>query len=48
MIVELIGATGAGKSTLAHELLRRGLESGQVRMATDLVTDRTGTGEGSH
>jgi thymidylate kinase len=42
MIVELIGATGAGKSTLARELLRRGLESGQVRMATDLVTDRPG------
>jgi thymidylate kinase len=42
MIVELIGATGAGKSTLARELLRRGLESGRVRMATDLVTDRPG------
>ena len=42
MIVELIGATGAGKSTLARELVRRGLESGPVRMATDLVTDRPG------
>lgn len=42
MIVELIGATGAGKSTLARELLRRGIESGPVRMATDLVTDRPG------
>ncbi|MCD6021897.1 MAG: hypothetical protein K0R20_1607 [Actinomycetia bacterium] len=42
MIVELIGATGAGKSTLARELLRRGLESGPVRMATDLVIDRPG------
>ena len=42
MIVELIGATGAGKSTLARELVRRGLESGPVRMASDLVTDRPG------
>ncbi|HEX6579562.1 MAG TPA: hypothetical protein VF195_01630 [Actinomycetota bacterium] len=42
MIVEFIGATGAGKSTLARELLRRGLESGSVRMATDLVIDRPG------
>jgi hypothetical protein len=42
MIVELIGATGAGKSTLARELVRRGIGDRRVRMATDVVTDRPG------
>jgi thymidylate kinase len=41
MIVEFIGPTGAGKTTLAHELVRRG-SARPVRMATDLLTDRTG------
>lgn len=42
MIVELIGATGAGKTSLARGLLRRGIPARRVRMATDLVTDRLG------
>ena len=42
MIVEFIGATGAGKTTLANGLVRRGIPARQVRMATDLVTDRLG------
>jgi len=42
MIVEFIGATGAGKTTLARGLVRRGIPARRVRMATDLVTDRLG------
>jgi len=42
MIVEFIGATGAGKSTLARGLVKRGVPARGVRMATDLVTDRLG------
>ncbi len=42
MIVELIGATGAGKTSLARGLVRRGIPARRVRMATDLVTDRLG------
>lgn len=42
MIVELIGATGAGKTSLARGLVRRGVAARRVRMATDLVTDRVG------
>ena len=42
MIVELIGATGAGKTTLAKGIVRRGIPARRVRMATDLVTDRLG------
>ena len=42
MIVEFIGATGAGKTTLARGLVKRGVPARQVRMATDLVTDRPG------
>ena len=42
MIVEFIGATGAGKTTLARGLVKRGVPARQVRMATDLVTDRLG------
>jgi thymidylate kinase len=42
MIVEFIGATGAGKTTLARGLVRRGISARRVRMATDLVTDRLG------
>ena len=42
MIIEFIGATGAGKTTLARGLVRRGIPARRVRMATDLVTDRLG------
>ena len=42
MIVEFIGATGAGKTTLARGLVHRGIPARRVRMATDLVTDRLG------
>lgn len=42
MIVEFIGATGAGKTSLARGLQRRGVPARRVRMATDLVTDRLG------
>jgi thymidylate kinase len=42
MIVEFIGATGAGKTSLARGLVRRGVPARRVRMATDLVTDRLG------
>jgi thymidylate kinase len=42
MIVEFIGATGAGKTTLARGLVNRGIPARRVRMATDLVTDRLG------
>jgi thymidylate kinase len=43
MIVEFIGATGAGKTTLARTLVRRGASAHQpVRMTTDLLTDRPG------
>jgi thymidylate kinase len=42
MIIEFIGATGTGKTTLARGLVRRGIPSRHVRMATDLVTDRLG------
>ncbi|MBA3736997.1 MAG: hypothetical protein H0W97_00345 [Actinobacteria bacterium] len=42
MIVEFIGATGAGKSSLARGLVKRGVPARRVRMATDLVTDRLG------
>jgi thymidylate kinase len=42
MIVEFIGATGAGKTTLARKLVDRGVTAHPVRMATDLVTDRPG------
>lgn len=42
MIVEFIGATGAGKTTLARALVRRGASAQPVRMATDLLTDRPG------
>lgn len=43
MIVEFIGPTGAGKTTLARALVRRGGASAvPVRMATDLLTDRPG------
>jgi thymidylate kinase len=42
MIVEFIGATGAGKTTLARGLVDRGVTAHPVRMATDLVTDRPG------
>ncbi len=42
MIVEFIGATGAGKTTLARALVRRGASVQPVRMATDLLTDRPG------
>ena len=42
MIVEFIGATGAGKTTLARGLVNRGIPAHRVRMATDLVTDRLG------
>ena len=42
MIVELIGATGAGKTTLARGLVNRGIPARRVQMATDLVTDRLG------
>jgi thymidylate kinase len=42
MIVEFIGATGAGKTTLARALVERGAAGQPVRMATDLVTDRFG------
>lgn len=42
MIVEFIGATGAGKTTLARGLVKRGVPARRVRMATDLVTDRLG------
>ncbi len=41
MIVEFIGATGAGKTTLARALVRRA-SAQPVRMATDLLTDRPG------
>jgi thymidylate kinase len=41
MIVEFIGATGAGKTTLARALVRRS-SAQPVRMATDLLTDRPG------
>jgi thymidylate kinase len=42
MIIEFIGATGAGKTTLARGLRHRGIPARRVRMATDLVTDRLG------
>jgi thymidylate kinase len=42
MIVEFIGATGAGKTTLARGLVRGGVSARHVQMATDLVTDRPG------
>jgi len=42
MIVEFIGATGAGKTTLARELVRRGASTQPARMATGLLTDRPG------
>ena len=42
MIVEFIGPTGAGKTTLARALVRRGASARPVRMATDLLTDRPG------
>jgi thymidylate kinase len=42
MIVEFIGATGAGKSTLARRLVHRGVPDRPVRMATDLLTTRLG------
>ena len=42
MIVEFIGATGAGKTTLARRIVQRGVPARRVRMATDLVTDRLG------
>jgi thymidylate kinase len=42
MIVEFIGATGAGKTTLARALVERSAAGHPVRMATDLVTDRPG------
>jgi thymidylate kinase len=42
MIVEFIGPTGAGKTTLARELVRRASSKDAARMATDLVTDRFG------
>jgi thymidylate kinase len=42
MIVEFIGATGAGKTTLARGLVNRGIPAHRVRMATELVTDRLG------
>ena len=41
MIVELIGCTGAGKTTLAHLLREEGIESGRmVATMSDLVLDR--------
>ncbi|MGH2679403.1 MAG: hypothetical protein ACRDG8_02805 [Actinomycetota bacterium] len=42
MIVEFIGATGAGKTTLARAIAGRRIGEARVRMATDLVTDRPG------
>jgi thymidylate kinase len=42
MIVEFIGPTGSGKTTLARGLVRRGVGARPVRMATDLLTDRLG------
>lgn len=42
MIVELIGASGAGKTTLARALASRSSTDARARMATDLVTDRPG------
>jgi thymidylate kinase len=42
MIVEFIGPTGSGKTTLARGLVRRGVDAQPVRMATDLLTDRVG------
>jgi thymidylate kinase len=42
MIVEFIGPTGSGKTTLARGLVRRGAGAQPVRMATDLLTDRPG------
>ncbi|MDQ4108927.1 MAG: hypothetical protein M3138_09010 [Actinomycetota bacterium] len=42
MIVEFIGPTGSGKTTLARGLVRRGVGAQPVRMATDLLTDRLG------
>lgn len=42
MIVELIGASGAGKTTLARALASRSSTDAPARMATDLVTDRPG------
>lgn len=42
MIVEFIGATGAGKTTMARALVRRGANAQPARMATDLLTDRRG------
>ena len=42
MIVELIGASGAGKTTLARALASRSSADAPARMATDLVTDRPG------
>jgi thymidylate kinase len=42
MIVEFIGPTGAGKTTLARELVRRAASPHPVRLVTDLVTDRFG------
>lgn len=42
MIVEFVGATGAGKTTLARKLVSRSSSAQPVRMATDLLTDRPG------
>jgi thymidylate kinase len=42
MIVEFIGATGAGKTTLARELVARSSSGRPVRMATELLRDRPG------
>jgi thymidylate kinase len=42
MIVEFIGPTGSGKTTLARGLVRRGVGTQPMRMATDLLTDRLG------
>jgi thymidylate kinase len=42
MIIELVGSTGAGKSTLARLLQRRNRSLGRVVLADDLVLDRPG------
>lgn len=42
MILEFIGPTGAGKTSLARGLVERAPSARHVRMATDLVTDRFG------
>jgi thymidylate kinase len=42
MIVELIGASGAGKTMLARALASRSSTDAPMRMSTDLVTDRPG------